>query len=294
MNDTTGHQAGDAAARGDCEPGCIRACGEGDILGRMGGDEFAVLVRNVQSAEDAATVADQVLEQVSIPFYIGGSKLVMGASIGVSIYPDNATDAEELLKSADAAMYRAKELGRNNCQFSLRNSSQANLARADMERDLRLAMERDELEVYYQPIVEVRTMRIAGAEALLRWDQPEKGIDLAQSVCACRRGDRPDTANGQNGAGNRLQAVQELAVDGLPDFEMSVNVSPMQLSDIGFVSEVDESIAQAGLPPQQPQARGHRNCACQRRQRRRGPSEVSEYLGCEDLHSTISESATHR
>ena len=248
VNDTAGHQAGDAALVETTSR--LRSClREGDVLGKMGGDEFVILVSNVQSAEDAATVADHVLEQVSIPFYIGGSRLVLGASIGVSIYPDNATDAEEMLRSAGAAMYRAKELGRNNCQFCSDELCRANLARADVERDLVLALERNEIEIYYQPIAEVRTMRIAGAEALLRWNHPEKGMISPSLFVPVAEETGMILQMGRIALETACKQCKSWQEIGYPDFEISVNVSPTQLSDVGFISEVDGAISQAGLAP---------------------------------------------
>jgi len=248
VNDTMGHQVGDAllvevAAR---LASCMR---EGDMLARMGGDEFTVLLKGLRSTQDTAMIAQRMLEHVSAPIEIGDNKLVIGASIGVSIYPDNAADAGGLLKAADAAMYRAKALGRNNCQFFSEDLNRANLARAEMERDLRLAIENGELEVYYQPIIEVAAMRIVGAEALLRWNHPSKGmispglfIPVAEETGLILHMGRMvlETACRQCVVWQR---------EGNPDFEISVNVSPMQLRKNGFPLGVMDVLEYVGLPP---------------------------------------------
>jgi len=249
VNDTVGHQAGDTilveiAGR---LSSCLRG---GDILARLGGDEFIVLLRNLQSTEDARVVAGRMLEKVSVPFEIGGSKFVLGACIGVSMYPHNATDVEGLLKFADAAMYKAKDLGRNNCQFFSEQLSQENRAKVELERDLRLAIERDEIEVYYQPIIDVRTMQIAGAEALLRWDHPEKGmispglfVPVAEETGLIIQMGRMVLET----ACRQCKSWQEM---GYADFEVSANVSPMQLRDEGFLSDVLDILTRTGLSAQ--------------------------------------------
>jgi|GEM_PF-1250032 len=248
VNDTMGHKAGDAllvqtAAR---LSSCLR---ETDVLARMGGDEFTVLLRDIKSTDDTATVAQRLLKQISLPFEINGIKLVIGVSIGGSVYPDNATDAVGLLKTADAAMYKAKELGRNNCQLFSDEISQESLARVEIESDLRLALERDELKVYYQPIVDTKTMKIAGAEALLRWDHPEKGIispglfiPVAEETGLIIEIGKMVTET----ACKQCKSWQEM---GYADFEMSVNVSPAQLGEIDIISEIHGALVDAGLNP---------------------------------------------
>jgi len=149
VNDTMGHHAGDCllvevALR---LSSCLRA---GDILARIGGDEFTALLRNINSSKAAGVVANRMLQQMSAPFDVQGNKMVIGASIGIGMFPENATDVEGLIACADAAMYRAKELGRNNYQFYSKELNETNQARVQMERDLRLAIQRDELKVYYQ------------------------------------------------------------------------------------------------------------------------------------------------
>ncbi len=248
VNDTMGHKAGDAllvqtAAR---LSSCLR---ENDILARMGGDEFTVLLKDIKSIDDPAVVAQRLLRQVSKPYEISGNKLVIGVSIGGSIFPDNATDAVGLLKTADAAMYKAKELGRNNCQFFSDEISQESNAKVEIENDLRLALDRGELKVYYQPIIDVKSMKIAGAEALLRWDHPEKGmispglfIPVAEETGLIIEIGRMVI----QAAFTQCKSWQDM---GYPNFEMSVNVSPAQLGEIDIISEIDGALVDAGLNP---------------------------------------------
>ena len=248
VNDTMGHKAGDtlliqtAARLGSC----LRSA---DILARMGGDEFIVLLKNIKSMDDTAVVAQRMLEQVSMPFEINGSKLTIGASIGVSIYPDNTMDADGLLRFADTAMYKAKELGRNNCQFFSDEISQENHARIEMERDLRLALERDEFKVYYQPIVDVNTMSIVGAEALLRWDHPGKGMMSPGLFIPVAEETGIIVQIGKMVLETACKQCKTWQNAGYADFEISVNVSPVQLSEMEIISVVHGALSDVGLHP---------------------------------------------
>ena len=248
VNDTMGHHAGDCllvevASR---LASCLR---EGDVLARMGGDEFTALLRNVKSAQDAGSVATRMLQRISAPFEIKGTKLVIGASIGISIYPDNATDVEGLLKSADSAMYRAKELGRNNRQFYSEEQNEINQARIEMERDLRLAMKRNEMKVCYQPIVDAQTMRLAGAEALLRWDHPEKGTISPGLFVPIAEETGIIAGIGMNVLETACRQAKRWNDQGYGDIDMSVNVSAVQLRSSTFATEVFDVLSRTGLPP---------------------------------------------
>ncbi len=248
VNDTMGHNAGDillvqtAARLGSC----LRS---GDILARMGGDEFNVLLKNIKSINDAAVVAQRMLNEVSKPYEISGSKLVIGASIGVSIYPDNALDADGLLRYADTAMYKAKELGRNNCQFFSDEISQESHARVEMERDLRLALENNELQVYYQPIIDVNTMNIVGAEALLRWDHPDKGMVSPGLFIPVAEETGMIVQMGKMVLETACKQCKAWQDSGYDDFEISVNVSPAQLSEIEIINVVHGALSDVGLHP---------------------------------------------
>jgi diguanylate cyclase (GGDEF)-like protein/PAS domain S-box-containing protein len=248
VNDALGHRAGDVllvetAAR-------LRSClREGDVLARMGGDEFTVLLRYLSGPDAAGLVAERILEQISAPFEIDGTMLVIGASIGISTYPESAVDVDGLLSSADAAMYRAKDLGRNNYQFFSAELSHVSQVRVEMECGLRLAIERDELKVYYQPIIDVRTMRIVGAEALLRWDHPDRGmispslfIPIAEETGLILEVGRMVLET----ACRQCRIVQDM---GYSDFEISVNVSPVQLHKEGFSQGVLDILGYTRLSP---------------------------------------------
>jgi predicted signal transduction protein with EAL and GGDEF domain/CheY-like chemotaxis protein len=147
-----------------------------DTVGRMGGDEFALILSMPRDQQDAVHTANEVREALRLPFDLNGHPAVLSASIGIAMYPDDATDPETLLKYADTAMERAKQAGRDGYRFFTAGMNVQVLARLDMELALRRALDNDELLLYYQPKVNLHTGAIAGAEALLRWQRPGFGL----------------------------------------------------------------------------------------------------------------------
>ena len=177
VNDTLGHGAGDkllkeAAAR---LGSCIRAS---DTVGRLGGDEFAAILSELGKPGDAGLVAQKIVDVFKRPFDLEGKETYVTASVGVTLYPADSQSAEELVVNADAAMYRAKEEGRNNYQYFTRDMNERALQRVQMEIALRRALEREEFRLFYQPKADLVTGKICGFEALLRWQHPDKGMVL--------------------------------------------------------------------------------------------------------------------
>ena len=174
VNDTLGHLYGDELLKQVAERlrGCVR---EIDTISRFGGDEFVVLLEDVGSAENSAKVALKIIRAVEQPLLISGREVTVGASIGITHYPDDAGDAVTLLRNADMAMYRAKEAGRNNYQFYTEEMNRQVQTQVSLGRALRRAVEQERLFLVYQPIVRVSDRRLMGFEALLRWEHPEQG-----------------------------------------------------------------------------------------------------------------------
>lgn len=174
INDSLGHAIGDAVlqAAADRLKALVR---EGDTLSRLGGDEFVVLLENVRSGQDAATVAEKIIQALEKVLVIGNYPLHISASIGISLYPEDGRDAETLMKHADAAMYKAKENGRNTFHFYEQGITERAMRRIQLESRLRSAFDQGALEVFYQPVVCLDSRRICGAEALLRWHDPQEG-----------------------------------------------------------------------------------------------------------------------
>jgi len=175
VNDTLGHAVGDKLLQLVSER-LVRSVRTGDTVGRLGGDEFAIVLLNLSSAQDANLVAQKIMASFKEPFKLAGVELYATASIGITLYPDDSTDQETLIKNADAAMYRAKEVGRNSCRFYTPEMNARALELLSLENSLRGALERNEFVLYYQPKASVAGGNIVGVEALLRWQHPDRGL----------------------------------------------------------------------------------------------------------------------
>ncbi len=175
VNDTLGHATGDkllqqvAARLGEC----IRT---GDTIGRFGGDEFGVILGDLAKQSDAGVVSEKINATLARPFELDGHSTFISGSVGIALYPADAADPETLSKNADAAMYRAKELGRNTYQFFAPEMNERAVQRMQMEASMRAALEREEFLLHYQPKVDLASGSICGMEALLRWAHPERGL----------------------------------------------------------------------------------------------------------------------
>ena len=175
VNDTLGHAVGDQLLRQVSER-LAHAVRSGDTVGRLGGDEFAIVLSNLSNAQDASLVAQKIMASFNEPFKLHGADFYVTASIGVTLYPDDAEDQDTLIKNADAAMYRAKDIGRNTYQFYRSEMNERALELLSMESHMRRALDRDEFLLHYQPKASIRDGAIVGVEALLRWQHPERGL----------------------------------------------------------------------------------------------------------------------
>jgi diguanylate cyclase (GGDEF)-like protein len=175
INDSMGHAAGDALLQ-EVARRIRAAVRPDDTVSRLGGDEFVALLPHVEGPSDAAAVAERVLEACSEAVGVDASALAISFSIGISVYPDDAFDAESLLRNADTAMYEAKMQGRNGYRFFNASMNERNTARVRIEVELRKALARNELTLHYQPKVDVNLGTVVGAEALLRWQDGDRGV----------------------------------------------------------------------------------------------------------------------
>src|SRR5229473_5231076 len=183
INDSLGHNTGDKLLQNVAER-LTETVRDGDTVARLGGDEF-ILVLNDQPGQDIIYRAMQrILSKVAEPINVDGHELLVTCSAGISLYPQDGSDMETLLKNADAAMYRAKERGRNNFQFYTAEMNRQVNERLQTETSLRRALERDEFELYYQPRINVRSGALVSCEALLRWRHPERGLLLPEHFIA--------------------------------------------------------------------------------------------------------------
>ncbi|WP_109483030.1 EAL domain-containing protein [Paraburkholderia sp. C35] len=247
VNDIAGHAAGDALLCSVAKrlASCVRS---EDTLARVGGDEFVIATGDYGDASFLTQLALRVLETIALPFAVGGNEYYLGASIGISLFPDDGRDAQTLMRNADSAMYNAKQRGRNNFQFFTAELSQRLQRRFAIEQSLRRALVSDELSLAYQPIVEGATGRIVGAEALLRWHNGELGhvspvefIPVAEDTGLIIDIGRWVLENAC------LQAV-EWRKTITPNLMMAVNLSPRQING-ELIEHVALSLELAGLEP---------------------------------------------
>jgi diguanylate cyclase (GGDEF)-like protein/PAS domain S-box-containing protein len=175
VNDMLGHAIGDAALQqaGQRLTHCVRS---GDTVARIGGDEFAVVLAEISHPEDAGAVAQKIIDTMLPPMDLQGHEVFLSASVGIAAFPADGADGEVLLKNADAAMLKAKEVGRSTYQYYTAAMNERAMEKLMLENDLRRALERDEFELFYQPKQELKSGRIAGMEALLRWRHPARGL----------------------------------------------------------------------------------------------------------------------
>ena len=210
VNDSLGHAAGDALLREMTTR--LRAClRDGDTAARLGGDEFAILLEDVDDDDYCVAVADRLIEALSVPFDVGGTEVTTGASIGIALGQNGPAVPEDLMRNADLALYDAKNSGKNRYAVFATTMHEAALARLSLTSELRHAIERNELVVYYQPLVDLESGAIDGLEALVRWQHPRARPDAARPVHRPRRGDRADHPARSHGAAHRTVRGRALA-----------------------------------------------------------------------------------
>jgi len=248
INDSLGHPIGDKLLQSIA--GCLVDCVRGsDTVSRQGGDEFVVLLSEVEQSEDAAILARRMLQSVAMAHSIDQHDLHVTTSIGVSVYPDDGLDAETLIKNADTAMYQAKENGRQSYQFFKPAMNVRAVERHSIEESLRRAMERQEFALHYQPKINLKTGEITGAEALLRWTHPIRGpISPAQFIPVA------EDCGLILPIGNWVlrEACKQARAwmgAGLPLATMAVNISAMEFGDEDFLEGVLAILRDTGLDP---------------------------------------------
>ena len=246
VNDTVGHAVGDQLLQSVAErlKGLVR---EGDTVARVGGDEFTLLLTEVERTEEVVGVAGRVLDALRQPWLLNGHEFRITASIGIAMFPNDGEDADSLLRNADTAMYRAKDQGRDNYMLYTPKMNTMIAERLALENSLRHGLERGELLVYYQPQVDIASGRIVGMEALVRWQHPERGlvspgefIPLAEEtgLIVPLGAWVMRTACAQNKA---WQAA------GIPPMRVAVNLSARQFQQRNLTEMVDEVLKETGL-----------------------------------------------
>ena len=242
INDSLGHAAGDVVLQRIAGRLADKLSPD-DMLARLGGDEFAVVRTEASHMVEIEVFCNELLAEVCRPIDLNGREVLLGTSIGVARFPDDGRDAETLLKNADLAMFRAKSDGRNLQRFFEASMQEQLDARKSLEHDLRHALANDELAVHYQPLFEMRSNRLVGAEALLRWRHPVKGmvspaefIPLAEDIGII------------NEIGDWVLRTACREAAGWSGLKVAVNLSPIQFRDSELVGKVAASLAATGLP----------------------------------------------
>lgn len=248
VNDTLGHLAGDQLLQVTAErlTNCTR---QGDTVARLAGDEFTVILEDIQDPRDAAVVAHKILHVLADPFDLGGNEAHISSSIGVALYPVDAGDAQELIRLADTAMYRAKNLGRNGCQFHSEAVNAQAFERLALENALRLALENREFRLFYQPIFDLRTGKVAAVEALLRWRHPEVGLVVPTQFLALADETGLVLPIGRWVLDHACRDVKGLRDGVQPGLGLHVNLSTRQLRQLDLIESVASALEGSGLPP---------------------------------------------
>ncbi len=247
VNDSLGHETGDKLLIEAAQRllGVVRS---EDTVGRLGGDEFIVLLGNIGKASDALPIIENLLKQLHDSFHIKGRDLILSGSIGIAIYPQDGDTSSELLRNADSAMYHAKEKGRNTYSFFTDEMNQQVSHRLEIEQQIHGALGRGEFSVYYQPKINARDGRLAGAEALLRWNNPTLGEIGPQEFIPVAEQTGLIIPIGEYVLQQSLAWVKRWRRGDLNDFRIAVNLSPRQFRDPDLVSKINDAVNQAGLP----------------------------------------------
>ncbi len=250
VNDTQGHSAGDVLLREVAErlSQCVRwREGSRDIVARIGGDEFVILLTSISAPQQAHQVAERMLEALRLPFVIGGHENFISASIGIARYPQDGTDAEALMRNADAAMYSVKAQGRNDLRAYTPELNVADRQRWELEKDLHKALERNELVLHYQPQIDAQTGAIAGVEALMRWNRggqlvpPGLFIPVAEETGLI-------AAFGEWALQCAAQQAAAWLAQGLPPVRVAVNIPGSHFQRPGFLGMIQTILHDACLP----------------------------------------------
>jgi diguanylate cyclase (GGDEF)-like protein len=248
VNDSLGHGAGDQLL-GEVATRIRDGLRASDLLFRMGGDEFTVILPDVDSPEAVAQVAQRIVGQVRAPVQVGGHDVAVGVSIGIAMHPGDGSTAEALIKNADAAMYSAKQLGGSGHAFYRADMNQRALARLSLEADLQKAFRQGEFVLHYQPRIDAGSRRIVAVEALMRWQSPSRGLVPPGEFIGVL-----EDSGMMNLVGEwvlRTACAQQVRwrTAGLPPLRMSVNVSARQFQAAGFAATVGRVMAETGTDP---------------------------------------------
>ncbi|MEQ8235868.1 MAG: EAL domain-containing protein [Syntrophomonadaceae bacterium] len=248
INDTMGHSFGDMLLRdiGAKISGCIR---ESDVVSRQGGDEFTVLLNEITSVDEAKRLIEAVQQGIQDSFVINDIEVHVAASIGVALYPRHGDSIDNLIKYADIAMYKAKELGRNKYVIYTADMNQIFLRRGALDKELRAAIQNEELHLFYQPQISVSTGEITGIESLLRWNNLTLGEVTPSELIPIAEENGLIIAIGEWVLYKACRQMREWLEDGFDIPKIAVNISPVQFNDERLVESVSRILQETGLDP---------------------------------------------
>jgi diguanylate cyclase (GGDEF)-like protein/PAS domain S-box-containing protein len=249
INDSLGHSVGDLLLQEVAER-LKRWAREQDTVARVGGDEFLIVLSAVKDVADAAVAAGRILDAMIPEFVIQGRSLSVRCSLGISIFPDHGLDAESLIKNADAAMYGAKEGGRNKYSFFTQDMNAQAAERLTLENSLRSALEKGELFLVYQPQMEISTASIIGLEALLRWQHPDLGLVPPDKFIRIAENSGLIVPIGEWVLRTACAQARRWQAEGLPAVSVAVNVSAIQFRQEGFCELIKRVLHETDLAPQ--------------------------------------------
>jgi diguanylate cyclase (GGDEF)-like protein/PAS domain S-box-containing protein len=249
INDTLGHAIGDQVLRSVAKrlSTCVR---ESDTVSRHGGDEFLVLLSELDHPEDAEAIAQKIVTSIAEPHLIAGHELQLTASVGIALYPEDGQDAQSLIMRADTAMYYAKNTGRNRVGFYRPDMEAPAIKRSSIESELRSALDKNELELFYQPTIDLETGVISGAEALMRWRHPERGIIPPDQFIPAAEASGLIVPMGRWALREACRQAKAWQDAGLPAIPIAVNVSALQFRTAGFLDDIKRFLAETALASQ--------------------------------------------
>jgi len=248
INDSLGHPVGDRLLRVAARrlQRCLR---QGDSVARLGGDEFVISLPALADCNDVLPIATKVLESLRRPYVVEQHELYVTGSIGISVYPSDGQEVEALMRAADTAMYAAKEKGRDNYQFFTPGLNEAAQRRLTIANRLHHALQREEFVLYYQPQVDLLSGHVSAAEALIRWQQPDKELILPDEFVHVAEDSGLIVALGEWVLRQACEQLRRWRAAGYPDMRVSVNLSPHQIRRAGFPDLVAQILRETELPP---------------------------------------------
>ena len=248
INDSLGHAVGDKLLQSVASR--LVACGRhSDTLSRQGGDEFLLLLPCIECVDDAALSANKMIIALAPPHRIDGRDIHISVSIGISIYPDDGQDVQTLIKCADTAMYFAKESGRDNFKFFEPKMNTRAIERQSIESSLRLALERQEFVLHYQPKIDLKSGKIVGAEALIRWQHPQRGLLSPREFVSIAEDSGLIRPMGRWVLGEACRQAQTWVQAGLPPITVAVNTSTLELRAEDFLKNLCAILEETQIEP---------------------------------------------